>query len=127
MKSNGLPALLVFVVACAEKPSAMTVCQKLARDDIVANCRAEQPGGLGVRAHERVMFDLPSVPGKGGQVLSFKNYEDFKNTVMAFGAAEALVGRHRYGSQELLVFVQMNSETPQEIGDMAKARIAALE
>lgn len=72
------------------------------------------------------MFDLPSVPGKTGQVLRFAKSSDYEATVKAFDAAAVLAGRHRYGSSKALIFVQLNSEASSDVGAKAEGIVNAL-
>lgn len=115
-------ALLAF--GCAKKPTAKAVCEKLVTAGVATACWTEPPGGLGAGALEHVVFDIPG--GKTGQVLTFDKASDYTATVAAFDAAAVLAGRHRYGSESALTFVQLNSETPAELGTNAKTVVDAL-
>lgn len=117
---------LVFLACSAKKPSAMDVCKKLEADGVAAKCAADTPGGIGAAAKERVTFELPSVPGESGQVLSFEREDFYDSTEKAFAAAAALAGRHQYGSKKALIFVQLNSETGADVGAKAKAIVDGL-
>jgi hypothetical protein len=114
------------VVACGKKPAAADVCAKLVSVGVAANCRPDTPGGIGAAAKERVSFDLPSVPREHGQVLTFEKDEFYDTTEKAFGAAAALAGRHQYGKRAARVFVQLNSATPDDVAQKAKAVVDAL-
>ncbi len=115
----------LMLLGCAAKPSAMAVCEKLAGANVAEGCKTEPPGlGLGAAAKERVTFSIPG--GKTGQVLTFDKGSDYTATVKAFDAAAVLAGRHRYGSEGALVFVQLNSETPATLGDNAKKVVEGL-
>jgi hypothetical protein len=117
--------LLVAVVGCKAGPSAAEVCSRLEAQGVATGCKAEAPAGLGAAAAERVTFSLPG-KAVGGQVLKFSAASDYDATVKAFDAAAALAGRHRYGSEGAKVFVQLNAETPAELGDKARAVVAGL-
>lgn len=112
--------------ACTADISAMSVCQKLETSGIASNCKEALPGGIGANASERVSFDLPSVPGKGGQVLRFDRADLYENTAKAFEALAFLAGPHRYGSKKNLIFVQMNNNAPLEVGKKTKTLIEGL-
>lgn len=124
-----IPALLVsslFLVACSNKPSAPSVCQKLVETGVAANCRAGQPTGLGAAAVESAEFDLPSVPGHGGAVFRFDAEAPYDSTVAAFAKAAVLAGPHRYGSKRSLIFVQANEKLSADNGAKMKAAVDAL-
>ena len=104
----------------------MDACKKLEAAGVAANCREDLPGGLGAAAVEKALFDLPSVPGKGGQVLRFEKEAYYEQTVDAFAAAALLAGPHRYGSKSKLIFVQMNDGAPLEVGKKAKEVVEGL-
>jgi hypothetical protein len=104
----------------------MQVCGRLAAEKLATNCAADQPGGIGAAAREKVAFDVPGLAAKTGQVLLFQSATDFDATVSAFNAAAVLAGRHRYGSRSKLVLVQMNSATPNDLGDRAKSIVEGL-
>jgi len=59
-------------------------------------------------------------------VLRFAKESDYTATVKAFDAMAVLAGRHRYGSEGALIFVQMNSATPSEVGAKAEQLVKAL-
>jgi hypothetical protein len=122
----GIGVVALVLTGCAKKPSAGDVCSKLEAAQVATGCKADAPAGLGAAAKERVVFDLPSVPGKTGQVLTFDTTENFDATVKAFDAAAVLAGRHRYNNPKKLVFVQLNSETPDATGLAAKAIVDGL-
>lgn len=117
--------LAMLLLGCG-KPSAMDVCKKLEAAGVAANCRVDQPNGLGAGAAEKVAFDLPSVPTKGGAVMRFEREEVYTSTESAFTAAAALAGPHRYGSKKALIFVQMNDKAPADVGQKAKAVVDGL-
>lgn len=119
--------VLIALTGCS-KPgvTAMQVCQKLEAEGVAANCKEGKPAGLGAAAAEQAVFDLPSVQGKTGQVLRFEKAEFLESTEKAFGAMAALAGRHQYASKKALVFVQLNSEAPAEIGAKAKTVVDGL-
>jgi hypothetical protein len=116
--------LVCLLVACAAKPSAMSVCTKLGAAGVATECKSESPSGLGAAARERVVFNIPG--GATGQVLAFDKSSDYDATVKAFDAAATLAGRHRYGSASALVFVQLNAETAQSLGTNAKLVVEEL-
>jgi hypothetical protein len=104
----------------------MEVCQKLQGAAVAANCRSANPAGLGAAAIENAEFDLPSVPGHGGAVMRFEKPESLDRTTDAFAAMAMLAGPHRYASRKALMFVQMNSDAPSDVGARAKAVVDAL-
>lgn len=118
--------MLVTASGCAKKPTAMEVCQKIVASGVGANCRAAKPEGLGAAAAERADFDLPSVPGKTGGVMSFEKEALFTATEDSFAKAAMLAGPHRYGSKKALIFVQMNDKLSLENGQKVKAIVDAL-
>lgn len=127
MRAAVMVVVGMALLACsARKPSAMEVCKKLEAEGIAAKCVTDAPGGIGAAAKERVAFDLPSVPGSGGQVLAFEREDFYDSTEKAFAAAAALAGRHQYGSKKALIFVQLNSETSNDVGAKAKAIVDGL-
>lgn len=119
-----LVAVSLLAFGCGKKPTAMAVCEKLVVAGVAANCEAKPPGGLGAAALEHVVFDIPG--GKTGQVMTFDKASDYTATTKAYDAAAVLAGRHRYGSESALTFVQLNSETPAELGTNAKTVVEAL-
>lgn len=120
-------SLVLLLVGCS-KPQipASDVCTKLVAAGVASNCKTEPPGGLGAAASEHVVFDLPSVPGKTGQVLRFDKASDYEATSKAFDAAAVLAGRHRYGSASALIYVQLHSGAPADVGAKAAAVVAGL-
>jgi hypothetical protein len=78
------------------------------------------------KASDYVVFDLPSVPGKTGQVLQFRNTSDYTEAVQDFETAAALTGPHRYGSAKARIYVQLNSGAPADAGTKAAAVVAGL-
>lgn len=96
-------------------PSALDACHKLARDGVAQNCRVDSPGGLQLAAREVVLFDLR---GSGtGAVLTFDDVERYDRTVKVYDDMAAMVGPHRYGNRQRLVFVQMNMHAPRSDAD----------
>jgi hypothetical protein len=127
MGSNGWILLAVpLMVACGKPPTAMEACNKLTSAGVAANCQIDKPGGLGADASEKVAFELPSVPGKGGAVYRFDNDEAYDSTVKSFDDAKVLAGPHRYGSRKARIFVQFNDGASMDVGAKAKATIADL-
>ena len=123
-----LGAVLVSltVAACSKPPTALEVCHKLEVAGVAANCRTEQASGIGAAASEKAAFDLPSVPGKGGQVLLFEKDSSYESTVETFTKGAMLAGPHRYGSPKTRIFVQMNDGAAAVVGARAKAVVDAL-
>lgn len=117
---------IVLVAACSPKPTAADVCKKIEASGLASGCKEEKPGGLGASATERYVFDLPSVPGKGGQVLRFDREDAYTSTETSFTSAAALTGPHRYGSKKALVFVQANDGLSLEDGKKLKAIVDGL-
>jgi len=113
-------------VGCSSKPTAASVCEKIQAAGVGNNCREDKPMGLGASASEKASFDLPSVPGQGGQVLRFTNEEAYTMTENVFAGAAILAGPHRYGSRKALVFVQMNDELDVDKGQAVKAIVDGL-
>jgi hypothetical protein len=127
--SQTIAALVILsaLLACKDAgPAAVDVCAKLVATGVAANCKTDAPGGIGAAAKERVVFDLPSVPGQTGQVLRFEKADFYDSTEKAFAGAAALAGRHQYGSRKALIFVQLNSDASDETGAKAKAVVDAL-
>jgi hypothetical protein len=125
------PTMLIAAVllsACQPKPSASDVCKKLEAAGVATagSCKQDKPLALAARAKEKYVFDLASVPGKTGQVLTHASAEDYKATVDGFTAAAALAGPHRYGSEKALVFVQLNDKASLDVGNKAKAVVDGL-
>lgn len=110
----------------AARPTALEVCAKLVESGVAGGCKAEAPGGINVAAAEKAVFDLPSVPGETGQVLRFEKSSDYEATTKAYDAMAVLAGRHRYGSEKALIFVQLNSQASSEIGAKADAVVKGL-
>lgn len=86
-----------------------------------ANCSVDEPSGLGIGATERYVFDLPSVPGEGGQVLVFDDANTYEKTVEAYAEMASLAGPHRYGNDQALVFVQINEGLSMQDGETVKS------
>lgn len=119
--------LFAFALGCSSRQlTAMDACHKLEAAGVATNCKPDKPGGLGAAAVEQAVFDLPSVPGKTGQVLRFDRDDFYDNAVTAFGNAALLSGPHRYGSKKARIFLQMNKEAPLDVGQKAKAVVDAL-
>lgn len=118
--------LALLGLGCAKKPTAMEVCKSVEATGLGANCRAGTPAGLGAGATEKADFDLPSVPGKTGQVLRFDREETYTSTESAFAGAAALAGPHRYGSKKALVFVQANDGLSTDNGKRLKSVVDGL-
>jgi hypothetical protein len=118
-------AVAVLVAGCSKGPTAAEVCTRLEAAGAAQGCKAELPGGIGAAAAERATF---TVPGQtyGGQVLRFGSGSDYDATIKAFDAAAALAGRHRYGSAGARIFVQLNSETPEDTAAKARTVVGAL-
>jgi hypothetical protein len=117
----------IALLSCSKKPDAMTVCKKLGDAGAAdpSTCKAEASnGGLAAAALERVIFDIPG--GKPGQVVTFDKTSDYRATVAAFDAAASLAGRHRYGSESALVFVQLNFAADPAAAAKAKAVVDSL-
>lgn len=125
--------ILLALAACKRSGpvgvSAGDVCYKLEAAGVALKCQTGSKGALGLiarSASEYVTFDLPSVPGKTGQVLRFRNAADYAEAVQGFEAASMLVGPHRYGSAKALIFVQLSSATPADVGAKAAVVVAGL-
>ena len=107
--------------------TASGVCEQLVAVGVGAKCRpGGRPGALGAAAAEYVVFDLPALPGRTGQVLRFNTPADYAASVDAFASAAIIAGRHRYGSEHGLIFVQLSNEASTATGDKAKAVVAGL-
>lgn len=118
---------VVAISAChGSTPAPSDVCSKLAAAGVAANCRRETPKMINARAADDYEFDLPSVPGHGGAVLSFAKDDDYTATVAAYEAMAMLAGPHRYGNPKARIFVQFNEGAPPDVGDKAKAIVAGL-
>ena len=100
---------LILVTGCSKQPTALDVCKRLEATGAAAGCRASTPAGLGAGAVEGATFDLPSVPGKTGQVLRYGDATAYAAGVEGYGRAAALAGPHRYGSDRARIFVQANA------------------
>lgn len=124
MRYLGLVTAVVLVVACRRpSPSAVAVCEKLVAAGVASNCEEEGfSEGLDAAASSRARFDLPTVPGKSGQVLTFARSVDYAATAKAFNRATV---RH-YGSERALVFVQLSSEAPADVAAATAAVVKAL-
>lgn len=118
--------LLLFIAACSKPPTASAVCDKLVAAGVGKNCRTGAPAGLAAAAKDEAELDLASPIGKTAAVYSFDSDEAYKATVTAFAGVAALAGPHRYGNGKARIFVQMNSEAPNDLGAKAKAVVDAL-
>jgi hypothetical protein len=105
---------------------AQGVCKQLEDAGIAANCRGVESTGLGAASAETYKFDLPSVPGEGGQVMRFDNVEQYNATVASYAEMEALAGPHRYGNPEALIFVQINEGLSEADGETVKSIVDEL-
>ena len=123
-----LIATALLLAACNKaQVTALEVCAKLTAQGVASGCKDGGPSeGIAAAASERAVFDLPSVPGETGQVLRFGKSSDYDATLKAFDAMAALAGRHRYGSERALIFVQLNSKASTEVGAKASAVVGAL-
>lgn len=104
----------------------MDACKKLESVSIAANCRPGKPTGIASNAVEKAEFDLLEVPGKSGQVLQFETAEAYDSAVKDFDQWKIVVGPHRYGNRDRLLFTQLNDGASMAVGKMAKDTIAAL-
>lgn len=121
-----LAMLAALTVACAKKPTALEACKKIEAAGVGANCRESPPAGLGGAAMAKAEFDLPSVPGKTGQVLQHADDGAFDKTEQGFAGAAVLSGPHRYGNKAKGIFVQANIGLPAAEGQKLKAAVDAL-
>jgi hypothetical protein len=126
MKIAGVVVVALFEFGCSKSVTAMDVCRTLEKDGVAANCREDKPGGLGAAAIENAQFDLPSVPGKTGQVMRFDRSDAFEATETLFVKAAMLAGPHRYGNKQKMIFVQINQGLSLELGKAAKATVDKL-
>jgi hypothetical protein len=130
MWSRGvLLGAVVLLSGCgllSSKPTAMSVCKKLEEAKVASNCREDKPMGVGAAAVEKAAFDLPSVPGKTGQVLRFDKADAYKQTEDIFTKTAMLAGPHRYGNADKLILMQMNDGASLDVGKQAKAVIDGL-
>lgn len=101
-------------------PTAQSVCADLVTAGIAVNCHRITPGGASARARERYDFDLVSVPGHGGAVMSFDTDEDYDWTVDFYARTAVFAGPHRYGNRARRIFVQMNEGAPFDVGDATR-------
>lgn len=102
------------------------LCQALEQAGIARGCERALPGGINARARMRYDFDLVSVPGEGGSVLSFETTDDYEATVSAYAEVAVLAGPHRYGNRDRLVFVQLNEGAPLDVGDRVRSIVEGL-
>jgi hypothetical protein len=121
-----LVVALGMLAGCSKPLSAMDACRKLEQAGVAAGCREDKPEGLGASAIEKATFDLPSVPGKGGQVLRFGSDEAFRTTSAGFEKLALFAGPHRYGSPGTRIFVQFNNGASLEVGKKARSVIEGL-
>lgn len=119
-------ASALALVGCKPSVSAKDVCAQIEAGGIGTGCRAEKPGGIGGGATEKYVFDLPSVPGKTGQILKFATADELAVSAAAFQGMSMFAGPHRYESKRALIFVQMNKDTPGTVGAQAKMLVDAL-
>lgn len=129
MKMATIAMLTITATAglgCSKAVTAADACKKLEAAGVAANCHEEKPEMFAARAKQKYAFDLPSVPGKTGQVLSFADSDAYSATAKAFESAAMLAGPHRYGSEKALIFVQMNTGASLDTGKKAKAVVDAL-
>lgn len=124
-------ALFIFaafaIVACgSKKPTAAEVCSALEKAGEVKSCAAATPGGIGAGASAKAQADLPSAAGKTCQILQFASPEAYDGAAKAFEGAAMLVGPHRYGNREKLVYVQCSSELAADHGAKIKGVVDAL-
>lgn len=124
--SASLLVPFLVLASCTRQPSPREACAKLEASGIARGCHETKPEGLGARAREVWTFDLPSVPGKGGNVFGFEKSDDYDATVKGFEGAAILAGPHRYGNPGARIFVQMNSGASLEIGKQTRAIIEGL-
>jgi hypothetical protein len=122
-----LAAFLSFA-GCSKlsPPTPKGVADKLTAEGILTNCTQAQPKAFTARASEVWSCDLPSVPGKGANVMGFADDAAYEATVKAFEGAALLAGGHRYGNAKARIFVQMNQDAPLEIGQKTKGIIDGL-
>ncbi|MDH6284930.1 hypothetical protein [Prescottella agglutinans] len=102
------------------------MCAKIEKSGVGANCSQDEPGGLGIGATENYAFDLPSVPGRSGQVMVFDDPKIYKKTVDAYAEMSGLAGPHRYGNERALVFVQINEGLSAQDGKTVKSIVDGL-
>jgi len=131
MKSALLFATLAFasLFGCQTKPPAppaFRACEKLASAGVAVQCRAAQANGLASAAREVVAFNIPGLRGGGGQVMHFEKAADLAATEEQLETIREFVGPHRYVSEQARVLVQLNPETPAELGAKAKSVVLAL-
>jgi hypothetical protein len=116
--------------APAADPAAF--CAHLARENIARGCERVIPQAPSARARLRIYFDLLSVTSEDesdrfdGSVMSFDDAEDFDSVVRGYEEAAFVAGPHRYGNRARLLFVQLNHDTPLEVGDRVRAMVEAL-
>jgi len=127
MRNFLLVASAIALTAChSATPTPADVCAKLATAGVATNCHRYTPQRINARASDAYEFDLPSVPGHGGVVLTFAKDDDYTATVATYESMAMLTGPHRYGNQKARIFVQFNEEAPPDVGDKAKAIVAGL-
>ena len=103
-----------------------SVCSQIEDAGIGKNCAPENPTGLAVAATGAYDFDLPSVPGKSGIVMIFDNADLYRKTVKSYADAAFLAGPHRYGSENALIFVQINEGLSSSDGQKVKDIVESL-
>lgn len=103
-----------------------SVCAQIEDAGIGKNCAPGTAGGLAVAATETYDFDLPSVPGESGTVMIFDNADLYQKTVKSYDDAAFLAGPHRYGSENALIFVQINEGLSSSDGQKVKDIVDSL-
>lgn len=106
--------------------TAESVCAQIEEAGIGANCVRGEGNGLALAATEVYDFDLPSVPGEGGAVMAFDDVDLYQKTVQSYEDAAFLAGPHRYGSEQALIFVQINEGLSPSDGQKVKGIVDAL-
>ena len=103
-----------------------SVCSQIEDAGIGKNCAPGSTTGLAVAATGAYDFDLPSVPGEGGTVMIFDNADLYHKTVKSYADAAFLAGPHRYGSENALIFVQINEGLSSSDGEKVKDIVDSL-
>lgn len=123
-------ALLVASGCSSDSPDGSatpaSVCWQIQDAGIGENCAPGNPTGLAIAATEAYDFDLPSVPGKSGTVMIFDNADQYRKTVQSYADAAFLAGPHRYGSENALIFVQINEGLSSSDGQNVKDIVDSL-
>lgn len=102
------------------------MCSQIEDAGIGKNCVPGSTTGLAVAATGAYDFDLPSVPGEGGTVMIFDNADLYHKTVKSYADAAFLAGPHRYGSENALIFVQINEGLSSSDGEKVKDIVDSL-